>query len=667
MNLLPKCHEEFSKADYWNTFFKKRGKKAFEWYGEYPELCGQLSKFIKPKDDVLVVGCGNSTLSMDLYDVGYSNVTSIDISKIVIDQMRDKNRIDRPDLVFEQMDATQTTYSNENFSVVLDKGTLDALMPDTNKDTILRINRFFDEISRVLRRGGRYICISLLQEHILRKIVAYFSSPNYMLRITRCHEAENKTREQEGSAIPVFVIMATKFPGITQKILELSLTDGPPVRISTPEEFINSVLSVQQSALVCDRLQKKSVADVGEVNLDLYIPGNDSPRYTIYVLDRPSTKGKSYAAFLVPQGRDTDWLFGTPEGRRHFLSSVDKDRVAIVILRRDHKFSDWDQVKAELGPSIKNLSPPGLPHNYKIDYLSLGVDVGRREILHEGESKLSGKFVIEDVLDDDEKTRSRRLVFLDNQFVVQSEAKIRSIKTRRGKVKNVVDPGALACEHHAFMSVGVNEILRNKTDAEILVVGLGGGGLCLFLRHCFPMLRVTAVDIDEMMLKIATEWFDFVIDDKMKVVIRDGVKFLEETANGGKKFDAILFDVDSKDSSVGMSCPPQQFLGNCVLNNVSKCLNEDGLFVLNLVCRNKQLRPGVLDDLKRTFVSIASMKMENIVNEILMCSKVTKNDEWTRNWKTSAEHLNEIVKKKKLLNSDVVDVTELLDGLTIES
>lgn len=40
-------------------------------YGEYPELCGQLLKYVKPQDDVLVVGCGNSTLSMDLHDVGY--------------------------------------------------------------------------------------------------------------------------------------------------------------------------------------------------------------------------------------------------------------------------------------------------------------------------------------------------------------------------------------------------------------------------------------------------------------------------------------------------------------------------------------------------------------------------------------------------------------------
>ena len=49
-------------------------------YGEYGELCGVLHKYIKPKDNVLVVGCGNSTLSSDLYDVGYKNITNIDLS-----------------------------------------------------------------------------------------------------------------------------------------------------------------------------------------------------------------------------------------------------------------------------------------------------------------------------------------------------------------------------------------------------------------------------------------------------------------------------------------------------------------------------------------------------------------------------------------------------------
>lgn len=71
MNLLPKSSKEFGQKDYWDSFFKKRGNQAFEWYGEYPELCNQLHKYIKPKDHVLVVGCGNSVLGNDLYDVGY--------------------------------------------------------------------------------------------------------------------------------------------------------------------------------------------------------------------------------------------------------------------------------------------------------------------------------------------------------------------------------------------------------------------------------------------------------------------------------------------------------------------------------------------------------------------------------------------------------------------
>lgn len=57
--------------------------------------------------------------------------------------MRDINNNTRPDLVYENMDATQMTYPDEKFSVVLDKGTLDALMPDTKETTISTIDRYF--------------------------------------------------------------------------------------------------------------------------------------------------------------------------------------------------------------------------------------------------------------------------------------------------------------------------------------------------------------------------------------------------------------------------------------------------------------------------------------------------------------------------------------------
>lgn len=41
------------------------------------------------KDDhILMVGCGNSQLSQQMFEAGYKNICNIDISPIVIDQMK---------------------------------------------------------------------------------------------------------------------------------------------------------------------------------------------------------------------------------------------------------------------------------------------------------------------------------------------------------------------------------------------------------------------------------------------------------------------------------------------------------------------------------------------------------------------------------------------------
>lgn len=65
--------------------------------------------------------------------------------------MIEKNKINRPNLKYLQMDATKMTFENQEFSVVLDKGTLDALMPDDSDESKIRVRTYFDEIIRVLR------------------------------------------------------------------------------------------------------------------------------------------------------------------------------------------------------------------------------------------------------------------------------------------------------------------------------------------------------------------------------------------------------------------------------------------------------------------------------------------------------------------------------------
>ncbi|CAM9479476.1 unnamed protein product, partial [Sphacelaria rigidula] len=71
--LLPSHHEKFRSKEYWDEFFQKR-TEAFEWYGEYDDLRQLVHRTLKRTDRILVVGCGNSNFSAELYDDGFEEV-----------------------------------------------------------------------------------------------------------------------------------------------------------------------------------------------------------------------------------------------------------------------------------------------------------------------------------------------------------------------------------------------------------------------------------------------------------------------------------------------------------------------------------------------------------------------------------------------------------------
>ncbi|XP_073903582.1 eEF1A lysine and N-terminal methyltransferase isoform X2 [Castor canadensis] len=433
MNLLPKSAKDFGSVDYWEKFFQQRGKKAFEWYGTYLELCGVLHKYIKPREKVLVIGCGNSELSEQLYDVGYQDIVNIDISEVVIKQMKERSASRRPQMSFLKMDMTQMEFPDASFQVVLDKGTLDAVLTDEEEKTLQQVDRMLAEVGRVLQ----------------------------------------------------------------------------------------------------------------------------------------------------------------------------------------------------------------------VPFLSVGGDIGVRTVQHQDCSPLSGDYVIEDVQGDDRRY-FRRLIFLSNRNVVQSEARLlkdvshRAQKKRKKDKKKQrsadtsedlpsapgqsIDKSYLCCEHHKAMIAGLS-LLRNpelllETPLALLVVGLGGGSLPLFVHDHFPKSHIDAVEIDPSMLKVATQWFGFAQSDRMRVHIADGLDYITSLAGREEArpyYDIIMFDVDSKDPSLGMSCPPPAFVEQPFLQKVKSILTHKGVFILNLVCRDLGLKDSVLAGLKAVFPLLYVRRIEGEVNEILFC------------------------------------------------
>ncbi|ETN72405.1 hypothetical protein NECAME_18874, partial [Necator americanus] len=75
--------------------------------------------------------------------------------------------------------------------------------------------------------------------------------------------------------------------------------------------------------------------------------------------------------------------------------------------------------------------------------------------------------------------------------------------------------------------------LSRDSKANVLSLGLGGGQLNGFLHHNFPKLNITVVELSAQMVRMARKWFNLQTDDHHRVIVDDGVRFVEKEAAKG--------------------------------------------------------------------------------------------------------------------------------------
>ncbi|CAM9746321.1 unnamed protein product [Scytosiphon promiscuus] len=192
---LPSSNLVYKAKDYWDSRFAE--EESYDWLASYADMAEHLHDAIPKDSRVLVVGCGNSDLSADMYDDGYRrenkrtsiyleafiqntrlpDLLSTDFSAVVIDKMRAKHREARPGLRWDKMDMLALEAEDGSFDAVVDKAAMDALMVDKgdpwNPDpaTIERSHRMCAEVSRVLAPGGVFVQLSFEQVHFRRKFL----------------------------------------------------------------------------------------------------------------------------------------------------------------------------------------------------------------------------------------------------------------------------------------------------------------------------------------------------------------------------------------------------------------------------------------------------------------------------------------------------------------
>eukprot|EP00914_Ancora_sagittata_P004958 GHVO01010322.1.p1 GENE.GHVO01010322.1~~GHVO01010322.1.p1 ORF type:complete len:222 (+),score=31.93 GHVO01010322.1:29-667(+) len=149
---------QYGKIEYWNERYT-RDTEPFEWFQRWSGIRDIVTATVPDKKShILVVGCGNSRISEEMFDEGYTNQINIDASMVVIEAC--KERYDsKKGLNYEVLDVTHMQrFQSGTFDAVIDKALLDSILcGDSGTDMA---GNMLKEIQRVLRPNGVYICVS---------------------------------------------------------------------------------------------------------------------------------------------------------------------------------------------------------------------------------------------------------------------------------------------------------------------------------------------------------------------------------------------------------------------------------------------------------------------------------------------------------------------------
>jgi len=172
---LPPKNSNYKNQNYWDERFEK--EDSYEWLANLDDVKDSIKDILDrfgPEARILQLGCGNSQLSIDLFNEGFKDITNIDFSKVCVNKMSAKY----PQLRFVQMDMTDMEFGNEKFDIVLEKATFDSLLVDSRSPWDLdstgcrQVTKALKEVKKVLKVGGIFLSITFSQPHFRVPLLA---------------------------------------------------------------------------------------------------------------------------------------------------------------------------------------------------------------------------------------------------------------------------------------------------------------------------------------------------------------------------------------------------------------------------------------------------------------------------------------------------------------
>ncbi|RDX92386.1 Methyltransferase-like protein 13, partial [Mucuna pruriens] len=398
----------------------------------------------------------------------------------------------------------------------------------------------------------------------------------------------------------------------------------------------------------------------------------------VAVLDSPLQFSDSpqVGAMLVPEGRETDWIFSTELGHLQLLFSAPE--ISRLILIGNHfkegtltspscvyhrplecsfhlkGFHVWSKPLL-LALSPRSLFQSGIP---EIPLLSYEDNLVSSLVVHECVGGYVGEMLVEDVeiengggvLHHGREFR-RRLRFKRMPNLIQTEICI--VPERDGAVcigddvGFVPDVKVLVHPYLGPMVAGlvlnsgyVEGRIRNGFRPKALCLGVGGGALVTFLRTQLGF-EVMGVDSDREVLRVARKYFGLEDNEFIQLVVGDAFESMKKLACHGKlqddcevngfgdhlvedevnhEFDVVMVDLDSSNVRNGGSSPPLEFVRKDVLLDAKLVLSEFGILAINVIPPSRLFYDNLVNHFREVFHDLYKIDVGNGENFVLIAT-----------------------------------------------
>ena len=168
----------YGSNSYWDEYYKDANRDVAidEWYNiNFNQLKFLVensvshSNILLETSRVLHLGCGRSTVGIEMNNEYGCIVENIDFSNVVIAEMSDKSNENNTGCRWHCMECDKLKFQCQSFDIALDKAVFDSIYCGTSpRDSAWA---YSSEVHRVLKEGGIWIIISYAPPE---KIYEYF-------------------------------------------------------------------------------------------------------------------------------------------------------------------------------------------------------------------------------------------------------------------------------------------------------------------------------------------------------------------------------------------------------------------------------------------------------------------------------------------------------------